>query len=73
MWVESGQCIASGCAPLMRADAGRGRAGGGGMHVGTVHVHVAAQPHHDERQVADMVHRKFQEAVHSQLNDGAFA
>lgn len=46
---------------------------GATMHVGSVHVHVAAHPHHDERKIAAAVHEQFTRAVHRQLNDGAFA
>ena len=43
------------------------------MHVGAVHIAVHPHPHQDGKQIASAVHERFQDAVRSQLSDGAFA
>ena len=64
---------ARGAVPV--ADAGQAAKGGTSAGHTTIHntFHVHPAPGHDERKIADAVHRKFNEATQSQYNDGIYA
>jgi hypothetical protein len=53
---------------------GRAKEAGGSSNGTTNHVTIAvhAHPHHDSKQIASMVHERFNDAVGSQLSDGAY-